>query len=153
MGSVTTAFPTSFKAELPVGTHNFTATTGNDFRLALIKAAPTGTYGAGSTNYSNITGNTDEVTGTGYTAGGYDFTAAQNITPTASGTVSIWSWNVNPSWAGATFTTDGCMIYNNTASQRAVYVGSFGSTQTVTAGTFTVILPANTAGNAILQLT
>src|SRR5215467_4647571 len=153
MGSVTTAFPTSFKAELPVATHNFTATTGNDFKMALIKATPTGTYGAGSTNYSNITGNSDEVTGTGYSAGGYDFTAAQNITPANSGTVAIWSWGVNPNWTSATFTSDGCMIYNATASNRCVYVGSFGSTQSVTSGTFTVILPANTAGNAILQLT
>lgn len=153
MGSVTTAFPTSFKQELPVATHNFTTTSGNDFRMALIKAAPTGVYGAGSTNYSQLTGAADEVVGTGYVAGGYDFTAANNITPAASGTVSIWSWNVNPSWSGATFTTDGCEIYNNTATQRVVYVGSFGTTQSVTSGTFTVILPANTAGNSILQLT
>ena len=153
MGSVTTAFPTSFKAELPVATHNFTATTGNVFKMALIKATPTGVYGAASTNYSNITGNTDEVVGTGYTVGGFNFTAAQNITPANSGTVAIWSWGVNPNWTTSTFTTDGCLIYNSSATNRAVYVGSFGSTQSVTSGTFTVVLPVNAAGTAILQLT
>jgi hypothetical protein len=153
MGSITTAMPTSFKAELPQAIHNFTATTGNSFKMALIKAGPTGTYGATSVNYSDITGNTDEVTGTGYSAGGYAFTAAQNITPAASGTVAIWSWGINPSWTTATFTTDGCMIYNTTSSNKAVYVGSFGTTQSVTSGTFTVVIPANSAGTAVLQLT
>lgn len=153
MGSIATAFPTSFKAELPQALHNFVNTSGNVFKMALIKATPTGVYGAASTNYSNITGNSDEVTGTGYSAGGFAWTAAQNTTPAASGTSATWSWSVNPSWTTATFSTDGCMIYNSSASSRAVYVGTFGGTQSVSAGTFTVILPANTVGNAILQLT
>lgn len=125
-------------------------TSGNIFHVALIKATPSGTFGAASTNYSNIS--TDEVTGTGYSAGGFAFTAAQNITPANSGTVAIWSWSTNPAWTGATFTTDGCMFYNSTASNRAVYVGSFGGTQSVSAGTFTLVLPANSSGTAILQL-
>jgi len=153
MGSITTAFPTSFKAELPQALHSFIQTSGNVFKVALIKATPTGVYGAASTNYSNITGNSDEVTGTGYSAGGFAFTAAQNITPAASGTSATWSWSTNPAWTGATFTTDGCMFYNSSAGNRAVYTGSFGGTQSVSAGTFTLVLPANTVGTAILQLT
>lgn len=153
MGSISTAFPTSAKAELPQALHNYTTTSGNVFKLALIKATPTGVYGAASVNYSDITGNADETSGTGYTAGGFAWTAAQNITPAASGTSATWSWSVNPSWTGATFSTDGCMIYNSTSGSRAVYVGTFGGTQSVSAGTFTVILPANTVGNAVLQLT
>lgn len=153
MGSITTAFPTSLKAELPQAIHNFVQTSGNVFKLALIKSTPTGNYGAASTNYSEITGNSDEVSGTGYSAGGFAWTAAQNITPAASGTSATWSWSVNPSWTGATFSTDGCEIYNSSASNKAVYVGTFGGTQSVSAGTFTVILPANTVGNAVLQLT
>jgi hypothetical protein len=152
MAGTTTAFPTSFKAELPQAVHNFTITTGNVFKMALIKVTPTGTYGAASTNYSNITGNSDEVTGPGYSAGGFAWTAAQNITPAASGTASIWSWSVNPSWTSATFSTTGGMIYNSSVSNQAVYVGDWGGTQSVSAGTFTVILPANTVGNSILQI-
>lgn len=152
MAGVTTAFPTSLKAELPQALHSFVQTSGNVFKVALIKAAPSGTYGAASVNYSDITGNSDEVTGTGYTTGGFAFTAAQNITPATSGTSATWSWTTNPGWTGATFSTDGCMIYNTTNGNRAVYVGSFGGTQSVSAGTFTLVLPANTPGNAILEL-
>lgn len=153
MGSITTAFPTSLKAELGQALHDFTTTTGDVFKAALIKATPTGNYGAASTNYSNITGNGDETSGTGYTAGGFAWTAAQNITPAASGTTSFWSWSVNPSWAGATFSTDGTMFYNTSNGNAAVYVGSFGGTQSVSAGTFTVILPTNDNANAVLRLT
>ena len=153
MAGFTTAFPTSAKAELAQALHNFTASTGSDYKCALGQATPTGTYGAATTNYSNLTGNSDEVTGTGYTAGGFDFTAANNTTPLTSGTTAYWSWGVNPSWSTATFSTSGCIIYNNTNGGRAVYVGSFGGTQSVSAGTFTIVLPANGVSTSILALT
>jgi hypothetical protein len=153
MGTVTTAFPTTLKVELPTAIHNFTQTTGHVFKIALIKVSPSGTYDATTTNYSDLTGNSDEVTGTGYSAGGFAWTAAQNITPTATGTTSFWQWSVNPSWPVATFSTIGCIIYNSSASNRAVYVGSFGGTQSVSAGTLTLILPTNDATNALLRLT
>ena len=152
MAGYTTAMPTSFKAELPQALHNFTTTTGNDFKMALGIASPTGTYGAATTNYSNLTGNSDEVSSSGYSAGGFDFTAANNTTPTTSGTTAYWSWGVNPSWTGVTFSTGGCIIYNASSSNKAVYVGSFGGTQTVTGGTFTVTLPTNNSSNAILRI-
>lgn len=153
MAGYTTAFPTSAKAELAQAMHNYTTTTGNVFKMALGKASPVGTYDASTTNYSNLTGNSDEIpNGSGYTTLGYDFTAANNITPTTSGTTAYWSWNVNPSWTSATFSTAGCIIYNSSSSNRAVYVGSFGGTQTVTAGTFTVLLPTNNSSNAILRI-
>lgn len=151
--AITTAFPTSFKGELPQAVHNFTITTGHTFKAALIKTSPAGTYGAASTNYSNITGNSDEVSGTGYSAGGFAWTAAQNITPSTSGTTAFWSWSANPSWAAATFSTAGCMFYNSSASNKAVYVGDFGGNQSVSAGTFTIVLPTNDSSNAILRLT
>lgn len=150
MGSITTAMPTSFKGELPQAIHNFTATSGHVFKAALIIPAPTGVYGAASTNYSNLT--TDEVTGTGYTAGGFAWTAAQNITPATSGTGAYWSWSVNPSWTSVTISTGGCLFYNSSAGNRACYVGSFGGTETVTAGTFTILLPTNGVGTSVLQL-
>src|SRR6516165_2554114 len=152
MAGFTTAFPTSFKGELPQGVHNFTATTGRDFKVALGKVSPTGTYGAATTNYSNLTGNSDETSGTGYSAGGYDLTAAQNLTPATSGTGAYWQWGTNPNWTSATFSTVGCLIYNSSASNKCVYVGSFGGTQTVTAGTLTLVQPSNGVGTSLLQL-
>lgn len=152
MSGTTTAFPTSFKGELPQALHNFTTTTGNVFKMALVKVSPTGTYGATTTNYSDLTGNSDETSGTGYSAGGFAWTAAQNTTPATSGTGAYWSWSVNPSWTSASFSATGCIIYNSSASNRAVYVGSFGGTQTVTSGTFTVVLPTNAVSTSILQI-
>jgi hypothetical protein len=153
MAGFTTAMPTSFKGELPQAIHNFTTTTGHVFDVALGKVTPTGTYGAATTNYSNLTGNSDEVaSGGGYTTGGFAWTAAQNTTPSTSGTGAFWSWSVNPSWTSATFSTVGCIIYNSSASNKAVYVGSFGGTETVTSGTLTLLLPTNGVGTSILQL-
>ncbi len=145
--------PTSFKSELPQAIHNFTITTGNVFKCALMKVGVAGTYGAATTNYSDLTGASDEVaSGGGYTTGGFAWTAAQNITPLNSGTGAYWQWSVNPSWTSATFSTIGCIIYNSSASNRAVYVGSFGGTQTVTAGTLTLVQPTNGVGTSLLQI-
>jgi len=149
MAGTTTAFCTSAKSELAQALHNFTASTGNTFKMALIKVGPAGTYGAASTNYSNITGNSDEVSGTGYSAGG---TTLTNVTPTTSGTTAYWTFSPNPSWTSATFSTTACMIYNSSSSNRSVYTGDFGGTQTVTAGTFTVVMPTADASNAILRI-
>ena len=155
MSGFSTAFPTSAKAELPQAIHNYTITSGNVFKLALGKAAAslTGTYGAATTNYSNLTGNSDELpNGSGYTTLGFAWTAAQNITPTTSGTGAFWQWSVNPSWTSATFTTNGCIGYNSSASNRAVYVGAFGGDQSVSSGTLTLVQPTNGVGTSLLQL-
>jgi hypothetical protein len=153
MAGFTTAMPTSFKDELPQGLHNFTITTGNVFKCALGKVSPTGTYGAATTNYSNLTGNSDEVaSGGGYTTGGFAWTAAQNLTPLNSGTGAYWQWSVNPSWTSASFSTVGCLILNSSASNQAVYIGSFGGTETVTSGTLTLVQPTNGVGTSLLQL-
>ena len=152
MAGFTTAFPTSFKGELPQALHNFTTTSGNVFKMALGKVGPAGTYGAATTNYSDLTGNSDETSGAGYTVGGFAWTAAQNTTPLTSGTGAYWSWSTNPSWTTASFSAVGCIIYNSSASNRAVYVGSFGGTQTVTSGTFTIVLPTNGVSTSILQI-
>lgn len=129
---------------------------GDTFKMALIKSGMAGTYGAASTNYSNITGNSDETTGTGYTAGGA--TLATNISPATSGTTAFWSWSTNPSWSSASFSAAAAMIYNTTnrglgaTGNRAVSVHDFGGTQTVSSGTFTVVLPSNDSTNAILRI-
>lgn len=152
MIGITTAMPASAKAELMQGLHNFAAG-GHDFRVALIKATPAGTYDQTSTNYSNLTGNSDEVTGTGYTAGGYDIGAGNNVTPQVSGTVAYTTPGANPVWTNATLTTGGALMYNATSGNRAVYVGSFGGTQTVTSGTLTILMPVNNSTTGLLRLT
>lgn len=142
-------------------TTNAITAAGDIFKAALIKVAPTGTYGVGSTNYTNITGNSDEVSGTGYTAGGFAWTAAQNVTPAVTSPSAFWSWSANPSWTSASFSTTAMMIYNTstrggqsaTGTNRAVSTHDFGGTQTVASGTFTVLLPTNAVGTAILQIT
>lgn len=132
-----------------IGTVNFVADT---FKVALIKASMSGTYGAASTNYTDITGNTDETSGTGYTAGGNSLT---NVSPTTSGTTAFVDF-ADSSWTSASFSTTACMIYNNSrrgpTATRACSVHDFAGTQTVTAGTFTLVFPTPDASNAILRL-
>jgi hypothetical protein len=127
---------------------------GDTFKMALIKIGMAGTYGAASTNYTDITGNSDEVTGTGYTAGG---TALTNVDPTASSPSAITTFSPNPSWSSASFSTAGCMIYNTIqngpTATLGVSVHDFGGTQTVTSGTFTAVMPTAAVGTAVLQIT
>jgi hypothetical protein len=127
---------------------------GDIFKMALIKVTPTGTYSAASTNYTDVTGNADEITGTGYVAGG---TALTNVDPSASSPSAIASFSPNPSWTTATFSTTGCMIYNTIQNgpiaTLGVSVHDFGGTQTVSAGTFTVVMPVAAVGTAVLQIT
>lgn len=150
--ATTTAMCGSFKAEAVQAIHNFTITTGNVFKIALIKVGPAGTYGASSTNYSNITGNSDEASGTGYSAGGFAWTAAQNITPSNTAGNAFWQFSVNPSWTSATFSTTAGMIYNSSASNKSVSTHDFGGTQTVSAGTLTLVQPSNAASTSLLQI-
>jgi hypothetical protein len=148
--AATTAVCTSFKQELGVGTHNFTVTTGDVFKLALIKNSMAGTYGAASTNYSNITGNSDEVAnGNGYTTLGWTLT---NATPVASGTTIVFDFTSDISQASCTFSTDACMIYNSSKSNKAFEVQDFGGTKSPSNGTFAITFPAADASNAIFRL-
>lgn len=145
-----TAMPTSFKVDLLQGVHNFTASTGNTFKLALGKAAPVGTYGSTTTSYTDLTGNSDELpNGNGYTTGGATLTS---ITPVASGTTAICDFD-NYTWTGATFSTSGGIIYNDTAAgKNACAVLSFGGTQQVSSGDFQIQFPAATSAAAIIRI-
>lgn len=129
--------------------------TGDVFNIALVKVTPTGTYGSATTAYANLTGNSDEVAnGGGYTTGGQALAA--NQTPTLTTTTAFWQWSTNPSWTSATFSTTGAIIYNTT--QRGPVVGpsvavyDFGGTQSVSAGTLTLIQPSNTSTTAMLRI-
>lgn len=127
---------------------------GDIFKMALFKVGVAGTYDAATTGYANMTGSSDEASGTGYTAGG---TALTNVDPVASSPSAYTSFSPNPTWTSATFSTTGCMIYNSTqngdAANPACSVHDFGGTQTVSSGTFTAVLPVAGVGTAVLQIT
>ena len=147
--SVTTAMPTSFKVEILKAVHNFTASTGNTFKLALLKATASGsgTFGAATTSYNDLS--TNEQNGTGYTAGGNTLTS---VTPVADGTTAVCDFD-NTTWSSATFTTCGGLIYNDTASgDPACAVLSFGGDQTVNSGDFQIQFPSATASTAIIRI-
>jgi hypothetical protein len=144
--AITSAVCTSFKVELLKGVHNFTATTGNTFKIALYTSSAT--LGARTTAYST----SNEITnssGTAYTAGGATLTS---VTPTASSTTAVCDF-ADVSYTDATFTANGAMIYNDSASgDPACVIVAFGSDKTVTSGTFTIQFPTADATNAIIRL-
>ena len=148
--SVTTAMPTSFKVEILKAVHNFTASTGNTFKLALMKATASGsgTYGAATTSYDNLS--TDELAnGNGYTTGGNTLVS---VTPVADGTTAVCDFD-NTTWTSATFTTCGGIIYNDTAAGNpACAVLSFGGDQQVSSGDFQIQFPAAAAATAIIRI-
>ena len=148
--AITTAMCSSFKRELFLGLHNFDTSPGNTFKLALIKSGMGSTYGAASTNYSDITSSPgDEVANSGtYTAGGGTL-VSQGVT--LSGTTAFVDF-ADISFTSATISADGCMIYNANVGNRAVSLHDFGGTKTSTNGTFSVVFPAADASNAILRL-
>ena len=143
--AITSAICTSFKQELFVGTHNFTATTGNTFKIALFTSSAS--LGASTTAYST----SNEITnssGTAYTAGGATLTS---VTPTTDSTTAVCDF-ADVSYTSASFTANGALIYNDTQSDKAVAVIAFGSDKTVTSGTFTIQFPTADATNAIIRL-
>ena len=147
----TQAMCTSFKNEILQAYHNFGTTvtragTGADtFKAALYLASAT--INASTTAYTA----TGEVTGTNYTAGGVTVTNA--TAPTTSGTTAYWTPSASLVYTNVTLSTafDTVLIYNSSQSNRAVSVHTFGS-QTVTAGTFTLTMPTNAAGTALLNI-
>ena len=140
--AITQAMATSFKVQLLNGQHNFTA---NTFKLALYTSSAT--LGENTTAYSA----TNEVASTGnYSAGGNTLTVS--VTPTNTGNVAFISF-ANTSWANATITANGALIYNANLSNAAVCVLAFGGDKTSTNGTFAVNFPTADASNAIIRLT
>jgi hypothetical protein len=147
----TQAMCTSFKSEILTATHNFgTAptrgtSTADTFKAALYLASAT--INASTTAYTT----TGEVTGTNYTAGGVTVTNA--TAPTTSGTTAYWTPSASLVYTTVTLSTafDTVLIYNSTQSNKAVSVHTFGS-QTVSAGTFTLTMPSNAAGTALLNI-
>lgn len=146
--AIVQAMCTSFKVQLLTATHDFTNTTGDSFKLALFRAQASisGSFGAATTNYSDM--GADEASGTNYTAGG---NALTNVTPTSSGTTAYTDF-ADLVFSTVTITTSGCLIYNDTKSDKAVAVFNFGGDKTATAGDLTIIFPTADASNAIIRL-
>lgn len=140
--AISTAMCTSFKQELLVGTHNFTASSGNSFKLALYTSSAS--LGAGTTAYTT----SNEVSGTGYTAAG---AALTSVTPTTSGTTAFCDF-ADLTFSSSTITANGALIYNDTQSDKAVCTLAFGGDKTSTSGDFTISFPTADASSAIIRI-
>lgn len=157
-----TTTPTDdYRRALLEGGHNFKSSGGIAYKMLLIKPSPSGAYdqtlsnvgtpGSGTPSTSNV--GTDEASGTGYTSGGFALT---NVSPALSSHVATASFSANPTWTGASFSAIASVIYTSDstigAAGRTQGVYDFGGTQTVSAGTFTVVLPSNTSTLAIIRV-
>jgi|TARA_B100000242_G_scaffold244553_1_gene184923 hypothetical protein len=141
--AITSAVCTSFKVELLKGVHNFSASGGNTFKIALYTSSAS--LGASTTAYST----SNEISGTGYTAAGATLTS---VDPVADSTTAVCDF-ADVSYTSASFTANGCLIYNDSASgDPACVVVAFGGDKTVTSGTFTIQFPTADASNAIIRL-
>lgn len=157
MASNAQALCTSFKKELLCGSHAFgaqaangtrTVTTADTFKMALFTV--NSSIGAATTAYSS----TGELSASGgYSAGGNAITNA--TAPTTSGTTAYWTPSASVTWTS--FTSSGafdCALIWNTASTGSLAVGSFTfGSQSVSAGTFSLVMPVNASGTALVQLT
>jgi len=147
--AISQAMVTSFKVEILNGIHAFgtsvvrAATTPDTFKIALYTSAAT--LDATTTAYTT----SGEVASTGnYSAGGNTLTT---IAPTSTGTTAFLDFN-DTTWANATITANGALIYNSTQSNKAVAVLAFGGDKTSTNGDFTIIFPTADASNAIIRI-
>ena len=144
--AITTALCTSFKSELLGGIHDLDTHT---LKIALIKPSHSGTYDATTTNYSDVTGNSDETTGTGYSAGGQtlDSVSISSAAVAASGGRAFVDI-ADEVFSNVTCSAVGCIIYNSSASNKAIAVIDFGGTVSATAGDLTIQFPAIGTGGA-----
>jgi hypothetical protein len=136
--AITQALCTSYKAEALSGVHS----SADNYKIALFTS--TASLDASTTVYSA----TNEVSGTGYTAGGASLTG---FSVTTSGTTAILDFN-DVSWASASITARGALIYNSSKSNKAVAVLNFTSDKTSTDGTFTITFPTPDATNGLIRI-
>ena len=143
--AISSAVCNSFKQEILVGTHNFTASSGNSFKLAMYTSSAS--LGAGTTAYST-SNEISNTSGSAYTAGGKALTS---VTPVLDGSTAVCDF-ADISFTSASFTANGCLIYNDTQSDKACAVVAFGGDKTVSSGTFTIQFPAAAASTAIIRI-
>lgn len=149
--SVQQTATTSFKVELLQAVHNFGPTSPDTFKVALYTAAAN----IGPTTTAYTTSGEVSSSGTGYTAGGNTLTIS--VSPTSgNNSVNVPTAYIsftNSSWANATFTCRGALIYNSSvAGNPSVAVLDFGSDKIVNNDTFTIIFPTPDANNAIVRI-
>ena len=140
--AISQAMCTSFKVQLLSGAQDFNTGTTKVYKIALYTS--TATLDATTTAYST----TNEVVGTGYTAGGNTLTVSQ--IPTSTGTTAFIDF-ADTTWSTATITARGALIYNST-DNTAVAVLDFGSDKTSTSGDFTIVFPTADSTNAIIRI-
>lgn len=140
---------TSFKKELLYGVHDFDLSSGDTFKIALYTNSAS--FTAATTAYTT----SNEVSGTGYSAGGGALT---NVDPTSSGTTALTDFQ-DETFSSATITARGALIYNTTpnttslsVTNPSVVVLDFGADKTSTAGDFTIVFPTADASNAIIRI-
>ena len=143
--AISSAICNSFKQEILVGTHNFTASSGNSFKLAMYTSSAS--LGASTTAYST-SNEISNTSGSAYTAGGK---AIVSVTPVLDGSTAVCDF-ADISFTSASFTANGCLIYNDTQSDKACAVIAFGGDKTVSSGTFTIQFPTADASNAIIRI-
>ena len=139
----TQAVCNSFKAELLGAVHDFDSGSGQVFKLALFQS--NANLSAGTTVFTSTN---EAATGGQYTTGG-GILAGQTVSLDTSTAIITFS---DLSFTGVTLTAEGALIYNTSASNKAVCVLSFGGDKTATSGTFTILFPAFTSANAILRI-
>ena len=142
--AISSAVCNSFKVEILKAVHNFTASS-NSFKLALYTSSAS--LGAGTTAYAS-TNEISNTAGSAYVAGGKALTS---VTPVLSSSTAVCDF-ADISYTSASFTANGCLIYNDTNADRAVCAVAFGSDKTVSSGTFTIQFPAADASNAIVRI-
>ena len=144
--AITSAVCNSFKTEVLKAEHNFTASSGNTFNLALYTSSATLNKSTTAYSSSNEISNTS---GSAYSAKGKALTS---VTPVLSTDTAVCDF-ADVSWTSASFTANGCLIFNDSASgDPAVCAIAFGGDKTVSSGTFTVQFPTADASNAILRI-
>ena len=142
--AITSAICNSFKTEILKAVHNFTASSGNTFNLALYTSSATLNKSTTAYTTSNEVAN-----GNGYTTKG---NALTSVTPALSTDTAVCDF-ADTSFTSASFTARGCLIFNDSASSdEAVCAIDFGSDKTVTSGTFTIQFPTADASNAIIRI-
>jgi len=144
--AITSAVCNSFKQEILEAEHNFTASSGNTFNLALYTSSAT--INKSTTAYSS-TNEISNTSGSAYSAKG---NALTSVTPVLDSDTAVCDF-ANSSWTSASFTANGCLIFNDShSSDAAVCAIAFGGDKTVTSGTFTIEFPAAAASTAIIQI-
>jgi len=141
--AISQAMTTSFKVEILGGDFDFSSGTTQVFKIALFTSSAT--LGATTTAYAT----TNEVVGTGYSAGGNTLTISAN--PASTGTTAFLDF-ADTTWSAATITAGGALIYQSGGTNPAVAVLDFGSDKTSTAGDFTIVFPAADSSNAIIRI-